>query len=137
MVTGLRWRRMPPARPSESWSFIHRSDGNPDAVVTIDGTDDQHKVVIANDAGRHYLDRVDDGTALTTITNRYTQAREAPVALTLNRQQWRLTQLEGEAQAALRGVLDGDENVDLSDLTTSVHAMRQQLDLLDTTLRAL
>ncbi len=135
MVSGLRWRRTPPARPSESWSFIHRSDGNPDAVVTIDGTDDQHKVVIANDAGRQYLDRVDDGTALTAITHRYTQAREAPVALTLNRQQWRLTQLEGEAQAALRGVLAG-ENVDLSVLTRSVHTMRQQVDLLATTLRA-
>ena len=133
MVSGLRWRRVPPARATERWTFIQRSNGIPDAIVVIDGTDDGRKVVIANEAARQYLDKQDDGTALTYVTSQYTRARTAPVTLTLARREWRLTELETQAQVAFNSVLR-NEPVDVTCLRDQASQLRQQLDALNNAL---
>lgn len=130
MVSGLRWRRSLPSQSNDRWTYVHRQDGNPDPVVTLDGTNDHCKVVVANDAARAYLDQVDEGAALTYITSRYSLARQQPITLTLARRQWRLTELEQQAQAALAGVLK-DEDVDLSGLRDQTRDLRQRLDALN------
>jgi hypothetical protein len=133
VVSGLKWRKTLPSQPTQRWTFVHQPSGNPDPVVTLDGTNDQCKVVIANDAARVYLDTVDDGAALTFITSRYTPARQRPITLTLARREWRLTELERQAQAALADVLQGD-GADLARLRAQTLDMRRQLDALNDTL---
>lgn len=138
MPAGIRWRKSRPSKPSERWTFVHLSDkgANPDAVVTIDGTDPQRSVVIANDAARAYLD-TEDGVALTRIISQYSQAREAPQTLTLARGNWKLAVLEADAKALLQHALDG--NTPDHDATTVLQAritkMRDQIDRIEYALR--
>lgn len=134
MVAGIRWRRALPKRATRAWTFLHSPDGLADAVVVIDGTDDDAKFVAANDAARNYLDRVDDGQALTQITARYTDARQAPVSLTLARQQWRLNELEDQVRAALDSVLADEGDVDLTTLSAQTQELRERLDAMHASL---
>lgn len=136
MVEGIRWQRKLPMCASDTWAFLHRPNGLQDAVVTIDATNDQMKYVAANDAARAYLDQVDDGSALTQITRRYTDAREQPVSLTLARRGWRLSELEDEVQDALDLVLS-QQNVDLGPLCRRTHELRRRLDGVSASLAAL
>lgn len=136
MVTGIRWRSRPPSKAQDVWHFIHRSDlgAVADAVVTIDATNDNCKTVTANDAARTYLDKVDDGTALTSITMRYTDAREVPVTLTLNRREWRLSDLESRTDAAFQSALRSEAPDELDVLLSQAQDMRRQLDNLEAAL---
>lgn len=130
MVTGIRWRTRPPSNTQDVWHFIHRSDlgAVADAVVTIDATNDDCKTVTANDAARSYLDKTDDGSALTFIMSRYTDARQAPVTLTLDRREWRLSDLENQADEAFQSALRSETPDGLDDLLNQTQDMRRQLD---------